>query len=94
MATDYEKFRDSSKANADLIDCEERCLAAEEQVAELRDLLENLCEALRYVHADPDYVAVWVTAQMHGGEYKGATYTKELAAAEEYLWGGDESEND
>lgn len=45
---------------------------------------------LDLIHEDPAYKSVWTLHQVHGGEYRGPTYTAELAAARAVLMeGGD-----
>jgi hypothetical protein len=56
------------------------------ETKKLREILGNLISALKNVHADPEYQAVWSLYQLHvSGGYKGRQYTKELDAAIDFL---------
>ena len=44
-----------------------------------KTLAINLVKAMEAVHASEDFKGVWALAQVHGVEYKGPTYKKELA---------------
>lgn len=44
-----------------------------------------LVEKLELVHNDPDYLGVFLLAQNHFGQYRGATYTEELKQLKEVL---------
>jgi len=47
----------------------------------IRSALEALVAKLDAVHADPNYQGVWTLAHVHGVEYRGPKYGKELEAA-------------
>jgi hypothetical protein len=53
--------------------------------ARLRALVAELVAKLDAVHDDPQYKGVWTLAHVHGYNYTGLTYTKELQAVKEAL---------
>jgi len=55
--------------------------AAREDSTRLVDALTTLVSRLDAVHADPRYIAVWFSYQIHGGQYTDPTYHDELKAA-------------
>lgn len=59
--------------------------AAQDQVRRLRDGLGNLMTALDAAHNSNEYYAVWATAQISLGPYRGPSYTVELQEARTLL---------
>uniref|UniRef100_A0A6H1Z6U3 Uncharacterized protein n=1 Tax=viral metagenome TaxID=1070528 RepID=A0A6H1Z6U3_9ZZZZ len=56
-----------------------------------REALENLVNALKSVHDDPEYGAVWMMYQNHVPTgYRGRKYTKEFDDAQDALKGGEQ----
>lgn len=51
----------------------------------VRIALQNLVDRLTEVEASPEFQNVWVIAHIHGFEYTGPNYAKELEAAREAL---------
>lgn len=69
-----------------------RANAVENERDDLRDLVRRIEEVLRdlvrrieEVAAAPEYVAVWVSAQVHNGPYAGPQFIAEMERAKEVL---------
>lgn len=94
---DLENERDALRAERDiqhnfyLIAIEQRDKAYEEsnqhkhQADALAVALENFINKIKTIHDNPEYRAVWESAQIHRGSYKGPTYIEELKNADDTL---------
>jgi len=52
---------------------------------EYKNALTKLVMKIREVHKDPGYTSVWGMAMIHGHNYNGPTYEKELREAGDLL---------
>jgi len=57
-----------------------------EKVAKLYVALQTLIVKMDEVHASPEYRGVWTLYHVHGGEYEGPNYVKEIETAKKALW--------